>query len=91
MTLFARLVAVLIRGYQLTISSVTPASCRYLPTCSEYAREALHRHGAARGTWLALRRLARCHPWGGMGYDPVPAPARDGEQDHLAGSDLCRR
>jgi uncharacterized protein len=48
--------------------------CRYVPSCSEYAREALELHGAARGGWLATRRLARCHPFGGFGFDPVPAP-----------------
>jgi len=62
----------LIRGYQLFISPVLGPSCRYLPSCSEYAAEAIERHGALAGTWLALKRLARCHPWGGSGYDPVP-------------------
>ena len=49
-----------------------PSPCRYWPTCSEYGREALERHGAGRGTWLTVRRLLRCHPWGGQGVDPVP-------------------
>ncbi|HTZ09613.1 MAG TPA: membrane protein insertion efficiency factor YidD, partial [Acidimicrobiales bacterium] len=49
-----------------------PSPCRYLPTCSDYAAEALERHGAGRGSWLAVRRLGRCHPWGGRGVDPVP-------------------
>ena len=49
-----------------------PSPCRYVPTCSQYAREAVEAHGAARGSWLATRRLCRCHPWGGQGYDPVP-------------------
>lgn len=62
----------ILRGYQLLISPVLPPSCRYLPSCSDYAIEALARHGALRGGGLALRRLARCHPWGGRGYDPVP-------------------
>lgn len=62
----------LIRGYQRTISPLLPASCRYEPTCSHYAYEAIERHGAARGSWLALKRLARCTPWGGRGWDPVP-------------------
>ncbi|MEP6871609.1 MAG: membrane protein insertion efficiency factor YidD [Anaerolineaceae bacterium] len=62
----------LIRVYQGSVSRVLPASCRYEPTCSAYAREAIGRHGALRGMWLAVRRLARCTPWGGSGYDPVP-------------------
>jgi len=74
----------LIRGYQLLVSPLLPAACRYLPTCSEYAQEAIERHGAVAGCWLALRRLARCHPWGGSGYDPVPPAA-----DH-AGGVSCR-
>jgi putative membrane protein insertion efficiency factor len=64
----------LVRFYRSAISPYTPPSCRYTPTCSAYALEALERHGAARGSWLALRRLLRCHPWGGHGYDPVPEP-----------------
>lgn len=52
------------------------AGCRFTPTCSEYAIEALRRHGAARGGWFALRRVCRCHPWGGCGYDPVPEANR---------------
>jgi hypothetical protein len=62
-----------VRAYQLLVSPLLPPSCRYLPTCSDYAIDALRRHGALRGGGLALRRLARCHPWGGSGYDPVPA------------------
>ncbi|MBV8131903.1 MAG: membrane protein insertion efficiency factor YidD [Alphaproteobacteria bacterium] len=63
----------MIRCYQLSISPLLLPSCRYLPTCSDYALEAIGRHGALVGLGLALRRLARCHPWGGSGYDPVPA------------------
>jgi putative membrane protein insertion efficiency factor len=62
----------IVRGYQLLISPLLAPSCRYLPSCSDYAIEALARHGALRGSVLALRRLCRCHPWGGSGYDPVP-------------------
>lgn len=61
-----------IRFYKAAISPWTPPSCRYTPTCSSYALEAIERHGAGRGGWLALRRILRCHPWGGHGYDPVP-------------------
>ena len=58
--------------YQSTIGPALPPSCRYQPTCSHYAYAAIERHGALRGTWLAARRLLRCQPWGGHGYDPVP-------------------
>ena len=61
-----------IRFYQTAISPLTPPSCRFTPTCSEYARQALIKHGPFKGLYLALRRLLRCHPWGGSGYDPVP-------------------
>ncbi len=61
-----------IRFYQLSISPLFPPSCRFIPTCSQYAIEAIRRHGPFKGLWLALRRLSRCHPWGGSGYDPVP-------------------
>lgn len=61
-----------IRFYQRVISPLTPPCCRFTPTCSHYAIEALQKHGPLRGTWLAVRRICRCHPWGGSGYDPVP-------------------
>jgi len=61
-----------IRFYRHFISPYTPPSCRYTPTCSQYAIEALHKHGPFKGLWLAVRRILRCHPWGGHGYDPVP-------------------
>jgi len=67
-----RILIGLVRGYQLLVSPWTPAACRYTPTCSAYAIEAIERHGALKGGWLALRRIGRCHPWGGFGYDPVP-------------------
>lgn len=63
---------ILVRGYQATLGAIMPPVCRYQPTCSRYAVEALERHGALRGSWLTVRRLVRCNPWGGMGYDPVP-------------------
>jgi putative membrane protein insertion efficiency factor len=62
----------LIWGYQRLISPLTPASCRFHPTCSHYAAEAIAKYGPFRGTALALKRISRCHPWGGSGYDPVP-------------------
>ena len=61
-----------IRFYQKCISPLTPAACRYTPTCSEYARQALIKYGPVKGLWLAMKRILRCHPWGGSGYDPVP-------------------
>jgi uncharacterized protein len=71
-SLAARALLGLLRGYQLLVSPLLPSACRYHPTCSHYAAEAVVRFGAARGAWLALKRLGRCHPWGGQGYDPVP-------------------
>ena len=63
----------LIRLYQLTLSPWLGRQCRYEPTCSVYATEAIQRFGVRRGSWLAAKRLGRCHPWGGSGYDPVPS------------------
>lgn len=68
----ARAFVLLIRGYQVGISPFLPPACRFQPTCSQYAVEAIQRFGAARGSWLAARRIVRCHPWGGSGPDPVP-------------------
>jgi uncharacterized protein len=65
-----------VRGYRYFISPMLPRACRFYPSCSEYAEEALGRHGAWRGTWLATRRLCRCGPWHAGGYDPVPGPRR---------------
>jgi putative membrane protein insertion efficiency factor len=69
---------VAIRCWQLLAVPLLPPACRYVPSCSHYADEAIARHGARRGAWLALRRLCRCHPWGGSGYDPVPDSPRLG-------------
>ena len=66
----------LIRIYQLTLSPFLGANCRYQPTCSHYAVEALKVHGPLKGGWLALKRIISCHPWGGHGYDPVPKPKK---------------
>lgn len=79
LSLAARSLIVPVRLYRLLISPVLPASCRYWPTCSEYAIEALRVHGAVRGSWLGLRRIARCHPWAAGGVDPVPSMAMPAE------------
>jgi putative membrane protein insertion efficiency factor len=73
----ARPIAALVRAYRVAISPWLGVRCRFQPTCSEYTLEALDRHGAFRGTMLAARRIARCHPWGGSGYDPVPGSRDD--------------
>lgn len=70
--MIARLLVLLARAWQRGPSRVLPPSCRYAPSCSHYAIEALEKYGAAKGSWLALKRLMRCNPWGGSGYDPVP-------------------
>lgn len=62
----------LVRFYQRYISPLTPPTCRYTPTCSEYTVTALRKHGVFKGGWLALKRILSCNPWGGSGYDPVP-------------------
>lgn len=63
-----------VRAYQVTLSPLLPAACRYHPTCSNYAIEAIEKHGAMRGGWLAAKRIARCHPFRPGGFDPVPDP-----------------
>lgn len=73
----------LVRFYRLAISPWLGANCRYDPSCSSYAIEALQVHGAVKGSWLAAKRIARCHPWGGSGYDPVPA---DPNKDNASGN-----
>ena len=67
-----RVLSLLIRGYRYSLSPFLGASCRFHPSCSAYALEAIERHGALRGVWIAVRRLIRCHPWNPGGYDPVP-------------------
>jgi putative membrane protein insertion efficiency factor len=74
----------LIRAYQLLLSPLLGPRCRFAPGCSTYAVEALTLHGPIYGTWLAAKRIARCHPWGGSGFDPVPA-ARACTHEHLSG------
>jgi putative membrane protein insertion efficiency factor len=67
-----RLLIALIRIYQLALSPFIGNQCRFTPTCSQYAREAVEKHGAIKGTWMAIRRIGRCHPWHAGGHDPVP-------------------
>ena len=74
LALFLRM---MILAYRWTLSPLLPMSCRFAPSCSSYAAEAIAEHGALAGGWLALRRIARCHPWGGDGYDPVPRRAAE--------------
>ena len=73
-----QLLVAIVKGYRLLLSPWLGSACRFEPTCSLYAIEALERHGAARGSYLTLRRLARCQPWCEGGHDPVPPAARDG-------------
>lgn len=73
----AAILTLFIRAYQLVISPFIPPRCRYLPTCSEYAIEALKLHGIRRGGFLTVARIMRCHPWGKHGYDPVPPKVAD--------------
>ena len=77
MSVIARWLRALVRAYQV-VRTGRPSPCRYFPSCSEYAVEALEVHGALRGSWLATRRICRCNPWGGHGFDPVPE--RKGER-----------
>jgi uncharacterized protein len=77
MTPGAWLLSLPVRGYRLLFSPWVGHNCRYQPTCSAYALEALSRHGALKGCWLTLRRIGRCHPWGGSGFDPVPGAGPD--------------
>lgn len=70
--LLARIAALPVRAYRLIISPLLGVNCRFQPSCSAYALEALERHGAWKGSWLAIRRITRCHPWGGSGIDNVP-------------------
>ncbi|PWG80865.1 membrane protein insertion efficiency factor YidD [Pararcticibacter amylolyticus] len=69
---FAVIFLLLIRLYQYLLSPLLGASCRYTPTCSQYGVEAIKKHGPFKGGWLTLKRLSKCHPWGGHGHDPVP-------------------
>ena len=74
--MLSRILQLLVRGYQVVLSPLFGDCCRFTPSCSNYMIEALRTHGAAKGTLLGLRRILRCHPFGGCGYDPVPAKGR---------------
>jgi putative membrane protein insertion efficiency factor len=74
-----------LRGYKWAVSPMLPTACRYVPTCSEYAIEAVERYGALRGSWMALWRVLRCHPLAGSGHDPVPV----NEQDSIRHCGVC--
>lgn len=88
MTPVAYLLSLPVRAYRLILSPYVGHGCRYQPTCSVYALDALERHGAFKGGWLALRRIGRCHPLGGHGYDPVPGA--DPEHDAKTGAKASR-
>ncbi len=79
--MWRKIITTLIRFYQAAISPYLGPSCRYTPTCSQYAIEAFERHSFFRALWLSVRRIGRCHPWGGHGYDPVP-PVSSHKKQH---------
>ncbi|KFE36630.1 membrane protein insertion efficiency factor YidD [Thioclava atlantica] len=82
MSPLAHILALPVRAYRLVLSPWMGHGCRYQPTCSVYALEALERHGAIKGGWLAAKRLLSCHPWGGHGYDPVPGADPEHDAAH---------
>ena len=82
------LLILLVKGYRLIFSPYVGRSCRFAPTCSEYALDALNEYGALKGSWLALRRIGRCHPWHAGGYDPVPTKT-DASQNHCCTDEAC--
>ncbi|GAB4572339.1 MAG: membrane protein insertion efficiency factor YidD [Rhodothalassiaceae bacterium] len=87
MSPLARFLSFGVHAYRLFLSPLLGPRCRYLPTCSEYALEALRIHGGLYGSWLAIRRIGRCHPWGGSGYDPVPVCKCDPDTRRPHGGD----
>ncbi len=87
-SILATILVGLVRFYQLFLSPLLGSNCRYQPTCSHYALEAMRVHGGLKGGWLAIRRIIRCHPWGGFGYDPVPdVKTKQRTSKHYAGDD----
>ena len=91
MTWIARILRTFVRGYQLLARPLLPAACRYEPSCSHYALDALGRHGAIAGSWLAAKRVLRCHPWSQGGYDPVPEPVPRPAPDRAPRAASARR
>lgn len=85
MTPFAHVLAAPIRAYRVILSPWIGNGCRFQPTCSAYALDALSRHGGVRGAWLTTQRICRCHPWGGHGYDPVPGADPDHDAQNRPG------
>lgn len=81
----ARLLALPVHGYRYVVSPLLGSNCRYYPSCSAYALDALAEHGALRGGWLSVRRIARCHPWHEGGYDPVPPASTGGPHPSATG------
>lgn len=84
MKLTAHLFRGIVRAYQLLITPILPGTCRYHPTCSQYALDSVVRFGALQGAWLTLKRILRCHPWGAHGYDPVPDELNTSDGRHLS-------
>lgn len=91
MSVYERCVRGLLRAYKWTLSPLIGRSCRFAPTCSEYAAEALIGHGPWRGSVLTVRRLCRCHPWGGAGWDPPPPPRGKTGNDRAARDWTCEK
>ena len=85
----AKILTSMIRGYRYLLSPFLAPSCRYQPTCSKYALDALNEHGAIKGGYLAIRRVFRCHPWGGSGYDPVPALQKGKKKKAVIAKESC--
>lgn len=83
--MIAKALIIVARAWQLGPSLILPPSCRYQPSCSAYAITALRRYGALKGGWMAAKRIARCHPWGGHGYDPVPDNDACNDTSHRSG------
>jgi putative membrane protein insertion efficiency factor len=82
--MFRKIFILPIRLYQLTLSPMLGANCRYTPSCSQYMIDAIQEWGPIKGIWMGLRRISRCHPWGGHGHDPVPRRSRAGEKEGKA-------